>query len=188
MQSGAKISEVPISLSPDKRGRVPHLKTWRDGMRHLLQILKESPAFFVAASLPVFVGSWLILIAGASWGPTQIGPVRVFGVHSMIVALVGSLLALAIWGAGLMIVARSGILSKIYTPIISIGEERLFWGLVASGLLCLSFFFRIVLAWEESEFSFLARQQELLLIAASASNIIFISMQIFTAHLIKRAT
>ena len=29
------ITEVPIRLHPDGRGRPPHLKPWRDGWRHL---------------------------------------------------------------------------------------------------------------------------------------------------------
>lgn len=41
-----KISHIDITLHPNKEGRTPHLKTWRDGMRHLLQILVEAPKLF----------------------------------------------------------------------------------------------------------------------------------------------
>ncbi|MBD2289438.1 glycosyltransferase family 2 protein [Microcystis wesenbergii FACHB-1317] len=40
---GLKITEVPITLSPDGRSRPPHLKTWRDGWRHLRFLLMYSP-------------------------------------------------------------------------------------------------------------------------------------------------
>ena len=30
-----KITEVPTTLSPDGRSRPPHLRSWRDGWRHL---------------------------------------------------------------------------------------------------------------------------------------------------------
>ena len=30
-----KITEVPTTLSPDGRSRAPHLRSWRDGWRHL---------------------------------------------------------------------------------------------------------------------------------------------------------
>lgn len=33
--NGLKITEVPTTLSPDGRSRKPHLRTWRDGWRHL---------------------------------------------------------------------------------------------------------------------------------------------------------
>src|SRR5262249_50814200 len=32
---GLRIAEVPTRLYPDKRGRAPHLRTFRDGWRHL---------------------------------------------------------------------------------------------------------------------------------------------------------
>ncbi len=38
-----KVSEVPTTLSPDGRSRAPHLRTWRDGWRHLRFLLMYSP-------------------------------------------------------------------------------------------------------------------------------------------------
>ncbi|HEX5097723.1 MAG TPA: glycosyltransferase family 2 protein, partial [Acidimicrobiia bacterium] len=46
-----KISEVPTVLRPDGRDRPPHLRTWRDGWRHLRYLLLFSP-------------TWLFLIPG----------------------------------------------------------------------------------------------------------------------------
>lgn len=40
-----RITEVPTTLSPDRRGRPPHLRTWRDGWRHLRFLLTFSPRF-----------------------------------------------------------------------------------------------------------------------------------------------
>ena len=34
-KKGLRITEVPIKLYPDQRGRAPHLKTWRDGWKIL---------------------------------------------------------------------------------------------------------------------------------------------------------
>jgi glycosyltransferase involved in cell wall biosynthesis len=39
-----RISEVPTTLSPDGRGRPPHLNTWRDGRRSLLLYLASMPS------------------------------------------------------------------------------------------------------------------------------------------------
>lgn len=53
---GLKITEVPTKLKPDGRSRRPHLKTWRDGWRHLIFLLTASPKWlFFYPSL--FVGS-----------------------------------------------------------------------------------------------------------------------------------
>lgn len=38
-KKNVKIAEVPIILYPDKRNRPPHLKTFKDGFRHLKYIL-----------------------------------------------------------------------------------------------------------------------------------------------------
>lgn len=38
-----KIAEVPVDLYKDGRGRRPHLRTWRDGWKHLRLILLLSP-------------------------------------------------------------------------------------------------------------------------------------------------
>ena len=37
------VTEVPTTLSPDGRSRPPHLRTWRDGWRHLRFFLLYSP-------------------------------------------------------------------------------------------------------------------------------------------------
>ena len=46
-----KMTEVPITLSPDVRSRAPHLRPWRDGWRHLIFLFLLSPL-------------WLFLIPG----------------------------------------------------------------------------------------------------------------------------
>jgi glycosyltransferase involved in cell wall biosynthesis len=48
-----KIAEVPTTLAPDGRSRPPHLRTWRDGWRHLRFLLIYSPR-------------WLYLIPGVA--------------------------------------------------------------------------------------------------------------------------
>ena len=41
--AGWRIAEVPTTLHPDGRGRAPHLRSWRDGWRHLRFLLLFSP-------------------------------------------------------------------------------------------------------------------------------------------------
>jgi glycosyltransferase involved in cell wall biosynthesis len=43
---GLRIAEVPITLSPDRRGRPPHLRWYRDGWRSLRFYLLMSPRWF----------------------------------------------------------------------------------------------------------------------------------------------
>jgi len=63
---GQKIVEVPTTLQKDGRSRPPHLKTWRDGWRHLRFLLIYSPRwlFLIPGLVLMFVGlgltAWLL--------------------------------------------------------------------------------------------------------------------------------
>jgi glycosyltransferase involved in cell wall biosynthesis len=53
---GLRIAEVPTTLSPDGRSRPPHLKSWRDGWRHLRFLLLFSPRWlFLYPGFGLFV-------------------------------------------------------------------------------------------------------------------------------------
>src|SRR4029077_14633262 len=69
--SGLLVKEVPTTLRPDGRTRTPHLKTWRDGWRHLKFLLMYSPRwlFMIPGAAFVVVGS---VLAGITFfGPLQ---------------------------------------------------------------------------------------------------------------------
>jgi len=74
---GLATTEVPIVLSPDGRGRPPHLRPWRDGWRHLKFLLLHSPRW-----LYLYPG---IAMAGLGLGAMILlslaGPLTVFGVE-----------------------------------------------------------------------------------------------------------
>jgi glycosyltransferase involved in cell wall biosynthesis len=53
---GLPIAEVPTTLSPDGRSRPPHLRSWRDGWRHLRFLLLFSPRWlFLYPGLGLFL-------------------------------------------------------------------------------------------------------------------------------------
>ncbi|MEO6922612.1 MAG: glycosyltransferase family 2 protein [Bryocella sp.] len=60
------IGEVPTTLKPDGRTRAPHLRTWRDGWRHLRFLLMYSPRwlFFYPGLVLTLIGfavsAWLV--------------------------------------------------------------------------------------------------------------------------------
>jgi glycosyltransferase involved in cell wall biosynthesis len=49
------MAEIPTNLRPNPPGRTPHLKTWRDGWRHLKFMLSFSPKYSLL-SISVFLG------------------------------------------------------------------------------------------------------------------------------------
>src|SRR5438270_11349960 len=66
--AGLRMTEVPTTLSPDGRSRPPHLRSWRDGWRHLRFLLLYSPRwlFFYPGLILFAVGFVLsaLLIPG----------------------------------------------------------------------------------------------------------------------------
>jgi hypothetical protein len=72
---GRKIAEVPITLHPDGRSRPPHLRSWRDGWRHLRFMLLFSPRWllFYPGVVAMLLGGMAFLFLWA--GPVEIGRV-----------------------------------------------------------------------------------------------------------------
>jgi hypothetical protein len=70
--AGLRIEEVPTVLKPDGRNRPPHLKTWRDGWRHLKFLLMYNPRwlFFVPGTALCSLG--LILAGLLFFGPLRL--------------------------------------------------------------------------------------------------------------------
>jgi hypothetical protein len=88
---GMKIVEEPTTLSPDGRDRPPHLRSWRDGWRHLRFLMMYSPRWlFLYPGLTLMVagtlaGVWLLP------RPRTAGSVT-FDVHTLLYAAVAVLL------------------------------------------------------------------------------------------------
>lgn len=81
-----RVTEVPTVLHPDGRSRAPHLRTWRDGWRHLRFLLLLSPRWlFLYPGVTLLVGG---LLLGAR---LTVGSLEVLGVvldlHTQLAAL-----------------------------------------------------------------------------------------------------
>ena len=107
-----RITEVPTTLAPDGRTRAPHLRSWRDGWRHLRFLLLYSPRWlflypgFLLMLLGLAVGGWLLP------GPRTIGRV-VIDVHTLLYA------ALAV------IVGFQAVVFAVFTKVFAINEGLL---------------------------------------------------------------
>ncbi|MCU0736314.1 MAG: hypothetical protein MUF20_12510, partial [Methylotetracoccus sp.] len=60
-----RITEVPATLSPDLRGRPPHLRPWRDGWRHLRYLFMLSPTWAFGVPALVMMGSGALIFTVA---------------------------------------------------------------------------------------------------------------------------
>lgn len=95
------IREVPTILRPDGRSRPPHLRTWRDGWRHLRFLLIYAPRFlFLYPGLALAVAG-LFGVLGLLPGDVHVGGVEL-GVHTMIFAAMAVLMGSQLIGLSLM--------------------------------------------------------------------------------------
>ncbi len=91
-----RIAEIPVTLSPDGRGRPPHLNPWRDGLRHMFYMLMLSPSWlFVLPSLFLGAGGLAILTALVVRGDEKMVRFGSFGIgdHWAVVASAALILA-----------------------------------------------------------------------------------------------
>ena len=107
-----RITEVPTTLAPDGRSRRPHLRSWRDGWRHLRFLLLYSPRWLflypgaLLMLLGLVFGPWLM------FRPIPVGRV-VFDVNSLLYA------AMAI------VIGFQSISFAVFTKIFAISEGLL---------------------------------------------------------------
>jgi hypothetical protein len=70
---GLSMAEVPITLHPDGRSRPPHLRSWRDGWRHLRFMLLFSPRWLFLVPGLLLAGAGAFLVSALSFGPLRVG-------------------------------------------------------------------------------------------------------------------
>ena len=110
---GLSIGEVPTTLRPDGRSHPPHLRTWRDGWRHLRFLLVYSPRWlFLYPGLVLFVlgllaSLWLLPEPRSVGGPVLDLQALVFTTLAMLAG------AQALWFA---VLAKSVAISEGLLP------------------------------------------------------------------------
>ena len=137
---GLRITEVPVVLYPDKRDRAPHLRSFRDGWRHLRFILTYAPdyLYLVPGILLLLPGLGLELLL--SRGPVTLHSAYL-GIHFLalgsLLTLVGfNVINLGVLAKTLMAQRYSGINSR--TVRIVRRRFSLEAGLLAGAALCLA--------------------------------------------------
>jgi glycosyltransferase involved in cell wall biosynthesis len=99
-QLGANIAEIPITLWPDKRGRPPHLRSFRDGWRHLRFMLLYAPNWLFFLPGVSLVAAGLFLVVWLLPGPRSVTPRITLDVHTMIFGVIFTLLGIQILSIG----------------------------------------------------------------------------------------
>jgi len=157
LQAGLRITEVPTTLAKDGRDRPPHLRTWRDGWRHLRYLLLYAPRW-----LFLYPGIVLSLI-----GLTQLAASQLFvpgevpwpvGIHTQLLAA-----AFAVLGWQTVLFAMGAVLARHLAGLDAPNPREQWarraaasWWLPAGGVLALglgsALCVRLVVAWGAAHF------------------------------------
>ncbi len=132
---GLSMTEVPTILKPDGRSRAPHLRTWRDGWRHLRFLLMYSPRWLFLYPGLLLMGLGVLATAWLIPAQRQIGSVH-FGVDTLAYTLAAILLGFhaIVFATSARIFAMTEGLSKEEAWLVRLfGYITLETGLIAGG-------------------------------------------------------
>ena len=104
--AGLVIAEVPTTLRPDGRSRPPHLRSFRDGWRHLKFLLLLCPQWLFA------VPGWILILTGVFVQITLMvfGSVLIAGVQLSLNTSLGAAIATIL---GVQLISAAGMLKQI---------------------------------------------------------------------------
>jgi hypothetical protein len=101
-EAGLKITEIPVTLHKDGRNHPPHLRTFRDGWRHLRYMLMMAPNWLFLVPGTVLTIAGALCIGALLPGPLRIGRVT-FDVHTMLLGMTFVLLGVYLVLIGLFV-------------------------------------------------------------------------------------
>ena len=187
LKAEARMVEIPSGLTVPPSHREAHLKTWRDGMRHLLFILAEKPRLFELTGLVLLSVTSVLQVCALALGPTIIGPLHVFDVHSQALLLMVAALGAQLYTFSAVMYLRSGDAPlNVTRRLINMDEGVLFallaglvggMGLVMAGL---------IVVWASSHFQGLHSARELLGIVHFLSIGLAGSLGLLGLHVLKK--
>jgi glycosyltransferase involved in cell wall biosynthesis len=110
--AGLRTEEVPTTLKPDGRSRPPHLKTWRDGWRHLKFLLMYNPRWLFVIPGMTLCGLGVLLSILLFFGPLYLADNLSLDLNTFVAACF-----MVVTGVQLV---TFGVLSRYYAEITGI--------------------------------------------------------------------
>lgn len=158
------ICEVPTTLRPDGRNRPPHLRTWRDGWRHLMFMLLFTPRWLFLFPGLAMTGVGLLGFAWLARGPIVFGHVGL-DVHSLLYFSAALIIGCQLMQFALLVKWIAAVTGIVKEPI-WLGRARRFGSVEAGIVGGLLIFFAglfwsvgLVSEWQQAGFNELQPQK-----------------------------
>lgn len=172
------IAEVSTGLSKDGRSRPPHLRTWRDGWRHLRFLLLHSPrwTFCYPGMASLLLGA--LVVAALLPGRLVIGPGVSLDIRTFLVGCLAMLVGVQFVTFGVIarrFAGRNALLPsrrRLHRLIDSVTMERLLQCAGVTGLLGVAGLTAAVWVWGRQHFGELASGQMLRVMMLSVTAIV----------------
>jgi hypothetical protein len=174
--AGLKIDQMPITLRPDRRSRPSHMRSWRDGWRHLRFMLLFTPTW-----LFLVPGGSLTMVGAVGFAALSSGPVTVSGVtfdtNTLLVCSITIIIGVQTLFFGLftkLFAIHQGLLPKNERITRLLKSHPVEWG-IALGLLAvlvgLAYLAGAVLLWREAGFGELSYPDSLRIVIPAVTAI-----------------
>ncbi len=179
-----KITEVPTTLAKDGRSRPPHLRSWRDGWRHLRFLLLFSPRWLFFLPGLALGTAGLVIGAIVAAGPLTIGPVT-FDVDTLVAAsamVVIGFQAVLFWLFTQVYAGSEGFLPREPAAQRVLGELSLERGLLAGAAFGIAGLVGLVFSltyWQANKFGQLNYEHALRLMVPSVTALVLSCQLIF---------
>ena len=189
LKARANMVEIRSGLNRGPEGREAHLRTWRDGMRHLLFIFAERPQLFEWLGLFVLGVCTLLQVCALAIGPTEIVGLNVFDIHSQALLLLGALTGTQLYLFSCVLYLRGTEKSTALTrKLISLDEGVLFFLLLALFAGVFLVVATIVVIWMRAGYGGLDLTHSLLSIVHFLSVPGMLAIALLGIHIFKKTT
>jgi len=189
LKCGAKSVEISSGLRKGPEGRVAHLRTWRDGMRHLLFIFSEKPSLFELIGFTILLLATILQITAFITGPISVaGLFHIFDMHTQALLLLSGIFGAQFYLFGCMLYLQSkDPPMKLTRKLIFLDEGVLFFTLLATVCGCIGLAGYIGAQWSLSGFSNLNLAHNLLFGCHILALFITFSVGLLGLHVLKKA-
>jgi glycosyltransferase involved in cell wall biosynthesis len=187
----ASIVEVPSGLRPDLRDRPPHLRTWRDGMRHLLFILSERPELFEWVGIVLFLVAAVLQAVAMRVGIQPVFGMNIFGHHTQALLIPVGCVGAQLYVFSCHVYATSGEsagASALTRRILNLDEAIvlvMLLGLAALGTIGVGW---VVWQWRTQGFAHLDLLSVLLPLVHALCALGFVAIGLLGVHIMKKAS